>query len=143
NSTHTETDPDDAIAPVIDTLMIPITGWHLLATFVEAASPPLLPATSITGFSVDTDDNESLSIIYAERTADTAITLTLSRMVYHTETVTLSYAGGYAGGNVTDSASPPNVMALFSDAAVVNNSAYGDPFTLALSDDSYNLLVGE
>jgi hypothetical protein len=105
----------EVTSPVLSAASIASDGLTAVLTFTEADSPPLLPATSITGFSLS---GTSATIISAARTGNTEITLTLSEAVTDSETVLLSYTPG----NVTDSAASPNSLAAFSNHAVTNNS---------------------
>jgi hypothetical protein len=137
-------DPDpDATAPIFASASVPAAGTSVVALFTEADSPPLLPASGITGFTVEVNGTPA-TIESAARTAPLAITLTLSETVLDTDTVTLSYSQG--SGNVTDSAEMPNELAAFTDAAVTNNSeqtgggggetlVFRDTFTEALETD--------
>jgi uncharacterized repeat protein (TIGR02059 family) len=118
----------DNTPPVVLTAVVPIAGTTIVITFTEATSPPLLPASSITGFTCLVG-GVSRSITAANRSASTEITLTLSSAAFIGETVTLSYSGG----NVTDSASPANALASFSNATVTNNSTVDTTAPVELS----------
>lgn len=112
------TDTTDSTAPVLASAVIPSGGTTLAMTFTEADSPPLLPQTAITGFSI-TASGGAVSIVATQRTSNTVITLALSRVIESGETVTVSYSSG----NVTDSATSPNSLADFADSAVTNSSS--------------------
>lgn len=117
NAAVTNNSTADAVAPILATATVADAGTTVALTFVESASPPLLPASGVTGFSLTTN-GLSVVIASATRTASTTITLTLGQTIHAGDVVLLSYSGG----NVTDSASPANSLATVTNAAVTNNS---------------------
>lgn len=107
----------DDTAPAFASAVIPSGGTTLAITLTETGTPPVLPQTAITGFSISASGG-AVSILASQRTSNTVITLALSRAILQGETVTVAYTDG----NVTDSAPIPNAMANFSAQSVTNNS---------------------
>ena len=107
----------DDVPPTFASAQIPTGGTTVVVTLTETGTPPVLPLSAITGFTLSSD-GDALSILSTERTGNTEITLTANRPILSTETVTVAYSGG----NVTDSAPSPNSMANFTAQAVTNNS---------------------
>lgn len=101
-------------APTVASASINAAGTTLTILFTEADSPPVLPATRVTGFTL----SGTSATIASGTISGTTGTFVLSGLVYQGQTVTLNYA---STGNVTDSASPPNPLAAFSGKAVTNN----------------------
>lgn len=117
------TPPSDNVAPTFASASLAADGTTLTVQLTEAASAPILPATGVTGFSVQVAGN-ARTVSSAARSGNTAVVLTLASPVYTGEAVAVSYAGG----NVTDSASPANAMAAFKEpVGVTNNSAQSPP----------------
>jgi hypothetical protein len=105
----------------------PTPAKHLTsdsASGATAASPPLLPATGITGFTLKANTVTRSATI--ARSGTVHVVLTPATPIYKTDVVTVSYAPG----NVTDSAATPNALASFTDSAVTNNSQLNLPPTL-------------
>lgn len=109
---------EDTTAPVFASASVAAAGSTMIVNLTETESPPLLPASDITGFTV-TVNAVPVTISSATRTGPTEITLTLATVVEQGDTVTISYSPG----NVTDSAS--NAMAAFSTQPVTNDSTQG------------------
>jgi hypothetical protein len=130
---------EDTTPPTITSLAIPSTGNSIIVTFSEG----VLPATGISGFSVEVD--AVLNVITSTvRTSSNTMVLTLTDTVLVGETVTLSYAAG----NVTDSAT--NDLADVTDAAVANGSIqtggissffFDEQFSAGAHDESYTDLL--
>lgn len=119
----------DLTPPTELSAAVPSAGTTVVVTFTESGSPPVLPASGITGFTCLVN-GVSRSISSATRTASTQITLTLaSPVVYIGDTVRISYSGG----NVTDSAAVPNSLATFSNATVTNSSTQAAMSTTQLT----------
>lgn len=107
----------DTTPPTFSSAQVPAAGLSVVVTLTEAGSPPVLPASSVTGFTV-TVGGVSRSILTATRTGNTEITLSLGHVILSGQTVTVAYTPG----NVTDSAGTPNSMASFGAQSVTNNS---------------------
>jgi Carbohydrate esterase, sialic acid-specific acetylesterase len=103
----------DETAPTVLSAVISASGTYCTVAFTE----PILPVGGITGFSLSASGG-ALTIPAASRVSNTSIVFALSRRVLAGETVTLSYSGG----NVTDSATSPNLLAPIVDRSVTNNS---------------------
>lgn len=134
-------DPLETVPPVVLNANVPAAGTTVIVNMTEATSPPVLPASGVTGFSV-TVAGVNRSVTSASRTAATQFTLVLSSPVLVSQVVTLSYVPG----NVTDSAVPPNAMAAASGIAVTNNStqaldAIAPVFSTALIPAAGNTVV--
>ena len=106
----------DTTPPVVASASVNAAGTTLTVNFTEAGSPPVLPASGVTGFSIS---GTSASIASGTISTTTG-TFSLSGTVLLTDTVLLSYLS--STGNVTDSAASPNAMATLSNHAVTNNS---------------------
>jgi fibronectin type 3 domain-containing protein len=94
--------PTDTTAPAYASSVTSGDGTYIDVTFTEAGSPPLLPATGVTGFTVKAN-GAARGIASAVRHAATVIRLTLASPVSRWDVVTVEYDAGT--GNVTDSAS--------------------------------------
>jgi lysophospholipase L1-like esterase len=116
----------DTTAPVVDSASVDSFGTTLTVELFEANSPPVLPASGVTGFTL-TASGGAVTLSSAA-ISGTEYTATLSRAVTMNESLSLAYAPG----NVTDSASPPNPMASFSGFPVANFSSIpGVPSSVA------------
>ena len=104
----------DVTAPVLTSATIAADGATVTLAFTEIGSPPILPATSITGFSLSRLGS-GLTISSAARATDTTILLTMADPI-PPGPVLLSYSAG----NVTDTAT--NALANITDFACTNNS---------------------
>lgn len=104
----------DTTAPTLSSAVVQADGQTVVLTFEEIGSPPLLPASAITGFSI-TRLGVSLAIDSVARTGNTEITITMDDLI-EPGSVLLSYASG----NVTDSSS--NALASIVDFVCTNNS---------------------
>jgi hypothetical protein len=111
----------DTTPPVPASAAIASGGGTFTATFTEAGSPPVLPASGVTGFTLSATGG-ALTLV-SPTFSGTTLTATLSRVVTSAETVTWSYAPG----NVTDSAASPNALASFGPTSVTNNSTQAPP----------------
>ena len=129
---------DDTTAPTISGLEIQANGTTLRATFTEAGSPPILPASAITGLSLSGLSGGAVTVGNGTRVTNTTADFPLGRTVYQGETGAL---GAYASGNITDSASPPNSMTSASGIAVTNSSTQPAPASLTISPTSAQVLV--
>lgn len=107
----------DTTAPTVASAVIPAAGATVVVTYTEAGSPPILPLSAVTGWSFAASGG-AVSITDGARTSDLVHTFTLSRTILSGETVTRSYAPG----NVSDSATTPNLLASFAAQPVTNNS---------------------
>jgi len=111
----------DTTPPVFASASVDGNGTTLHVLLTETGSPPILPASGITGFSISDSNGAMISGTGARNgTTNTQIDFSLSGTVLTPDTITVSYSSGT--GNVTDSASPANAMASFSGQAVTNNS---------------------
>lgn len=114
------TPPTDTTAPVFASASVPSAGTTVVVNLTETGSPPVLPASGVTGWTVSVNGSPR-TVSSATRTGSTQITLTVASAIQSGDTVTVSYSPG----NVTDSASPPNAMAATSNRSVTNNSTQG------------------
>jgi hypothetical protein len=116
--------------PVVASASVNAAGTTLTITFTETGSPPVLPASGATGFTL----SASLGAVTlaAPSISGTTYTATISRAIRTGETLTLAYAPG----NVTDSAISPNAMVTFSGTSVTNNSTQAMPSTATVSGPS-------
>jgi hypothetical protein len=112
--------PPETTPPVVDSASVDSFGTTLTVELFEANSPPVLPASGVTGFTL-TASGGAVTLSSAA-ISGTEYTATLSRAVTMNESLSLAYAPG----NVTDSASPPNAMASFSGFPVANFSSIPD-----------------
>jgi hypothetical protein len=106
----------DTTAPVVASANVNSAGTTLTIAFTEAGSPPVLPASSVTGFTLTASGGAVT--LSSTAISSTTFTATTSRTIASGETLTL----GYTPGNVTDSATSPNSLATFSGTSVANNS---------------------
>lgn len=105
-------------------------------TFTEAETPPILPATGITGF---TFNKNGTPLTVADGDATGALTATFALTagsIYDTDTLTADYDAGT--GNLTDSETPPNELVTFSGTSVTNNSTVPNP---AISTRTFNVVT--
>lgn len=130
---------DDTTAPVISSLEILPSGTTLRATFTEAGSPPILPASAITGLSLSGLSGGAVTVGNGARVTNTTADFPLGRTVYQGETGGI---GAYGSGNITDSATPPNSMTSASGIAVTNSSTQPAPAGLTISPTSAALFTG-
>lgn len=107
----------DTTPPVVASASVNAAGTTLTISFTEASSPPVLPASSVTGFTLKAG-GISTGTLTATAISSLTYTATPARTILQGETLTLDYAPG----NVTDSAATPNAMATFSGTPVTNNS---------------------
>ncbi len=91
----------DTAAPAYASSATASDGTYVDVTFTETGSPPLLPATGVTGFTVKAN-GAARAVSSAVRHADTVIRLTLASPVSRWDVVSVEYDA--ATGNVTDSA---------------------------------------
>lgn len=106
----------DTTPPVVASASVNTAGTTLTINFTEAGSPPVLPASGVTGFTL-TASGGAVSL-GSTAISGTTYTATTSRTIGAGETLALAYAPG----NVTDSAGSPNSLASFSGTSVTNNS---------------------
>lgn len=104
----------DTIAPVLNSATISANGTSVVLSFTEIGSPPLLPSTGVTGFTLSRL-GVNIPLSSATRTGNTEITLTPSSAIPPGPVLL-----NYSGGNVTDSLS--NDLATITDFAVTNDS---------------------
>jgi hypothetical protein len=107
-------------APAETSASINSAGTSLTINF-STGSPPILPASGVTGFSL----SGTSAAITATAISGSTATLTLSPAVFSVDVVTLNYTPG----NVTDSAGTPLPLAAFTGRAVTNNSTVIAPPT--------------
>jgi hypothetical protein len=118
--------PRDSTPPVVSSASVNAAGTTLTVNFTETGSPPVLPASGATGFSLAASGGAvTLSGWTRTGTAPGYFTATTSRTIRVGETLTLAYSS--STGNVTDSATPPNALATFSGTAVTNGSTQNGP----------------
>lgn len=108
----------DTTRPTYASSVLAADGVSLDVTLTESGSPPILPSTGITGFTV-TVAGSSRAISSAVRQSDVVVRLTLASAANTGEAVTVAYAPG----NVTDSQG--NSMLSFAAKTVTNNSTQG------------------
>lgn len=108
--------------PTFVSASVPSAGTSVVVELGTIVTPPLLPSSSVTGWTVKVG-GVSKSITSVSRTASGEITIVMAAVIYSTDTVTVSYAPG----NVTDSASTPNSMAVLVAQGVTNNSTQQAP----------------
>lgn len=106
----------DTTPPTVSSAAVDTAGTTLTVAFVEAGSPPVLPASGATGFTLTASGGAAT--LSGWSISGTTGTATVSRAILAGETLTLAYAPG----NVTDSATTPNALASFSGLSVLNNS---------------------
>lgn len=111
----------DAVAPTFLSASINAAGDTLTVNFTEAGSPPLLPATGATGFTL----SGGHALANGVRQTNTQYAFAITGQVYQGDVLTVSYSGG----NVTDSAGSPNSLSTFSTQAVTNNSTVSSDAT--------------
>ncbi|MCW8170863.1 hypothetical protein D8B22_17530, partial [Verminephrobacter aporrectodeae subsp. tuberculatae] len=98
-----------------------VNGDQLVLTYTEANSLDGAELTGNAGFTVSSSTDTAITVSSAVvNGADKTITLTLSRAVTSTETVTVSYTKPESGAVVQDAAG--NDAVSFSDQAVTNNT---------------------
>ncbi len=107
-----------AVAPVLSAAAVSANGLSVVLDFTVGGTPPLLPSSGVTGFSINASGS-SATISSAARTSNTQITLTMASAICSGQTI----VGAYAPGNVTDSAGTPNVLASIASFNVTNSSA--------------------
>lgn len=108
----------DSTPPTVATAVIDSSGAILTITYNESDSPPVLPVTAVTGFTLSSSVGMVVVLSNGTRVSPLVHTFALSRPVYSFETITLDYSSG----NVTDSAAAPNSLAAIVGRAVTNNS---------------------
>lgn len=106
----------DTTPPTFASASVPSAGTSVAVVLTETGSPPILPASGVTGFSVLV--NGTAATISSATASSTTVTLNLASTVFSGDTVTVSYTPG----NVTDSAASPNAMVAFSAQSVTNSS---------------------
>lgn len=111
----------DNIAPELTSAVVSGDGNSIVLTFNETDSLPMLPTSSVAGFSVEIDGDPA-TITSATRTDDLEITLVVVEDIFNTSEVLLSY--DTETGNVTDSSS--NALADITDFEVNVNAAPSD-----------------
>ena len=95
------------------------TGTTVTLQINGMATNPLIPASGITGFTVDV--NGSPVTINTATATNNYVTLTLNGgAIASGNTVLVSYVA--ASGNLTDSAGTPNTMPNITNFAVANNA---------------------
>ncbi|MCW8177294.1 hypothetical protein D8B25_18540, partial [Verminephrobacter aporrectodeae subsp. tuberculatae] len=98
-----------------------VNGDQLMISYTEANSLDGAELTGNAGFTVSSSTDTAITVSSAVvNGADKTITLTLSRAVTSTETVTVSYTKPESGAVVQDAAG--NDAVSFSDQAVTNNT---------------------
>lgn len=107
----------DSTSPSPTSAAINSAGNALVIAYTEAGSPPMLPATGVTGYTVTSSTGVAVTVS-SGTISTTTVTLSLSRTIYDNETITYSYSQG--SGNVTDTAG--NEIAAQTNAAVTNGS---------------------
>lgn len=105
----------DVTAPTVLGANVNTAGTTLTIAFTEAGSAPVLPASSVTGFTLTASGGAVT--LSGTAISGTTFTATTSRTIGAGETLTLAYTPG----NVTDSAAIPNALASFSGTSVTNN----------------------
>lgn len=120
----------DTTPPTFSSATLAADGVSLDVTLIEGVSPPILPASGITGFAVEVN-GVAATISSAVRQSSTVVRLTLSSAAAAGNTVTVSYTPG----NVTDSEG--NAMEAFSAQSVTNNAGAGGSIT-AQADWAYH-----
>jgi hypothetical protein len=106
----------DTTRPVFASAAVSANGLTIAVTLTEAGTPPILPASGITGFMVSADT--VARTISSATASGNVVTLNLASVVFAGQSVTVSYSPG----NVTDSASPPNAMLAFAAQSATNSS---------------------
>lgn len=119
----------DSTAPVISTAAINTAGTSLVLTYTETGTPPMLPATGVTGYTLSSSTGVAVTVS-SGTISSTTVTLTLSRQIYNNETITYSYSQGT--GNVTDTSG--NEIAAQTNAAVTNGSTVSPSITSVSTD---------
>jgi lysophospholipase L1-like esterase len=125
----------DSTAPAPASAAINTAGTALVIAYTEAGSPPMLPTTGVTGYTLSSSTGVAVTVS-SGTISTTTVTLTLSRTIYDNETITYSYSQGT--GNVTDTAG--NEIAAQINAAVANGSTVS-PSISSVSTDAV-VLVG-
>lgn len=113
----------DVTPPAFASAAVNSAGTAVTVNLTETDSPPILPPTGVTGFTLRVAG--SVNPITAAIASSTAVTLTVANTIYAGELVTVAYTPG----NVTDSAGAPNSMLAFDEEPVTNNSATATPAT--------------
>ena len=124
----------DVTAPVVASAAVNAAGTTLTVNLTETGSPPVLPASGATGFTLSTTG--AAVTLSAPAISGTTYTATISRSIQVMETLTLAYTPG----NVTDSAPTPNAMTAVSGVSVTNGSTLGAATTYALTGPSTGLV---
>ena len=125
----------DITAPTVASASINASGTTLTISFTETGSPPVLPASGATGFTIT--PSGGATTLSSPSISGTTYTATTSRTITQNETITLAYSPG----NITDSATSPNSLAAFSGQTVSNNSTQVAPLvagTLTTGTVAYN-----
>ena len=117
----------DITPPVLASAAVNAAGTTLTVTFTETSSPPVLPASGATGFTLSASGGAVT--LSSPAISGTTYTATTSRAIYNGEIITLAYSPG----NVTDSATSPNALVAFSLSAVTNNSTAVHPLTAGVA----------
>lgn len=107
----------DTTPPTFSSASVDTTGLNVAVELTETGSPPILPASSVTGYVVKVG-GVSQTISSTSRTGSTEDTIVMAVPIQKNATVTLDYSPG----NVTDSAL--NAMLAFSGQSVTNNSTF-------------------
>jgi hypothetical protein len=110
--------------PTVASATVNSAGTHITIVFIEAAFPPVLPASGATGFTLAATGG--VVTISAPAISSLTYTATLSRTIQFDESLTLAYAPG----NVTNSNSPVDNLVAFSGFHVTNNSTQVPPMTV-------------
>ncbi|WP_265285793.1 SwmB domain-containing protein, partial [Verminephrobacter aporrectodeae] len=120
NQTVTHRTRSDTTAPVINTAVV--TGNQLVLTYTEAGTLDGAALAGNAGFTVNTAAGATAITVSSAvvNATDKTVTLTLSRAVAATETVSVSYTKPESGAVVQDAAG--NDAANFSERAVTNNT---------------------
>ena len=124
----------DVTPPVVASAAVNAAGTTLTVNLTETGSPPVLPASGATGFTLSTTG--AAVTLSSPAISGTTYTATISRAIQVMETLSLAYAPG----NVTDSATTPNSMAAASGVSVTNGSTLGAATTYALTGPSTGLV---
>ncbi|WP_010108613.1 SwmB domain-containing protein, partial [Verminephrobacter aporrectodeae] len=123
-ATHGTPAPADTTAPEFHSAAV--TGNQLVLTYTEANTLDAAALAGNAGFAVSSTTGTAITVNSAVVSAtDKTVTLTLSRAVAATETVTVRYTKPESGAVVQDAAG--NDAVSFSDQAVTNNTPAGGP----------------
>lgn len=123
----------ETVAPTFLSAEINTDGDTLTVVLTEEGSPPIQPASGITGFSISGGDGQTIG--EGTRVSDTTIEFPIeeSEVIADGDTISLEYDDSI--GNVTDSANVPNPLASFGPVLVDNGSEVepaGDPEDVAI-----------